>query len=91
MTEAEAEHDIYVTSNEFSQMTTDFEALHDMLQTLLADLQVPMTPGHAWQPKKMNGDDSDVNSRAAKLPRLELPTFPGYYGDWKNLLTCLRR
>ena len=81
MSKVEAEHDPYVTKNEFLRITTDFEALHGMLQILPADLEAPMASGHTRQPTLMNVDESDVVSRAAKLSRLELPTFSGHYDD----------
>ena len=91
MTEAETEHDLYVKNDEFSQMTTDFEALHDMLQTLLTDLEASASPGHACQPAPVIGEELDVDLRAAKLPRLELPIFSRHYDDWENFCDLFHR
>ena len=76
--------DPYVIDNVFAQIEDAYEsAQNEMLRALNQfDASSKNTPSLAS--RSADDDGTDMNSRTAKLPKLDLPTFSGRYEDWED-------
>ena len=81
---ADAADSDYITNSSFAQMTITYEDLLDDLVTRISHYEIPQGNALLTPPRNLVAADDEDVARAAKLPKLDLPTFSGDYEDWDN-------
>ncbi|XP_046145647.1 uncharacterized protein LOC123988932 [Osmia bicornis bicornis] len=79
----DAEGDAYLTDNMIERLQTAYEDTLDFLLTVQAELEAAEPPTLPTGPP-IASSSLTLEHRAAKLPKLDLPTFSGQYEDWEN-------
>ncbi|XP_046142527.1 uncharacterized protein LOC123987999 [Osmia bicornis bicornis] len=79
----EAEGDAYLTDNVIGRLQSTYEDTLDFLLTVQAELEAAEQPTLPTGPPNASSSLT-LEHRAAKLPKLDLPTFSGQYEDWEN-------
>ncbi|XP_046141661.1 uncharacterized protein LOC123987780 [Osmia bicornis bicornis] len=79
----DAEGDAYLTDNMIERLQTAYEDTLDFLLTVQAELEAAEPPTLPTGPP-IASSSLTLEHRAAKLPKLDLPTFSSQYEDWEN-------
>ncbi|XP_076660848.1 uncharacterized protein LOC143364322 [Halictus rubicundus] len=76
----DALNDVYITENVFARLQATYEDALDFLLTTRSELDSSSSNTGTSNTASVINDDT----RPAKLPKLDLPTFAGRYEDWEN-------